>query len=231
MALYDAGEMRIADGLGLSPLPSRYGDRRSISWPALAVILGIHCLLFVVLDLAGTLPARKVPSELKLVQLSPEVSPPPVVSAELPKRVELPREAQTPVQPPTPQLEAPAPIVSAPHQTPLVVTPAPPPPAPPPVAAGPVRVSDLDARAITIVPPKYPVESRRRREQGRVVLMVTLSPDGSVDTVELARSSGFDRLDKAALDAVRRWRWSPTVRDGVAVAVKGTVDIPFVLQG
>jgi periplasmic protein TonB len=49
--------------------------------------------------------------------------------------------------------------------------------------------------------------------------------------VSVARSSGFDRLDKAALDAVRRWRWSPTLRDGAPVSVRGTVDIPFVLQG
>ena len=37
------------------------------------------------------------------------------------------------------------------------------------------------------------------------------------------------RLDKAALDAVRRWRWSPMLRDGQAVAVRGLVEIPFTL--
>jgi protein TonB len=49
--------------------------------------------------------------------------------------------------------------------------------------------------------------------------------------VSVSRSSGFARLDKAALDAVRRWRWSPLVRGGVPVMVRGIVDIPFVLQG
>jgi protein TonB len=80
-------------------------------------------------------------------------------------------------------------------------------------------------------PPRYPVESRRKREQGTVLLALTLAPDGSVDTIAVARSSGFSRLDNAALDAVRRWRWKPMVQQGQPVRVKGVVEIPFVLQG
>lgn len=80
-------------------------------------------------------------------------------------------------------------------------------------------------------PPKYPRESRRRREQGVVLLAVLLSAEGRVAEIRIARSSGHSRLDTAARDAVRGWRWSPTLRDGVAVQVSGTVEIPFVLTG
>jgi periplasmic protein TonB len=231
MALYDAGEMRIVDGHALPVIPSRYGESRRLRWPMLAAVAVLHLALASVLDLAGMLPVRRAPSELKLIQLSPEAAPPaPMVEAKLPEQME-PR----PTEPPRPvpmalRLDAPPPVVSAPAVLPFT-TPGLPPPPPAPVATGPVRVADLDAKALTIVPPKYPLESRRKREQGTVVLAVTLDPSGSVADLGVASSSGFDRLDRAAMDAVRRWRWSPTVRDGIAVAVKGTVDIPFILKG
>lgn len=230
MALYDAHEMRILDGLAPSIIPSRYGERRRVSWPALAAILGLHVLLVMVLDLVGALPVRRAPAELKVIQLSPQMAPPAAVETQLPTQVVKPQPvAQAQRQPP--QLDAPLPIVAPPVPTLVQVEPAPPPPPPVPIESGPVRVADLDAKAVTVIAPKYPLESRRKREQGTVVLAVTLASNGSVDDVRVARSSGFDRLDRAALDAVRRWRWSPTLRDGAAVAVKGIVDIPFILQG
>jgi protein TonB len=64
-----------------------------------------------------------------------------------------------------------------------------------------------------------------------VTLSVTVGPDGRVADIAVAKSSGFDRLDKAALEAVRHWRWSPTMRNGEAVAIKGYLPFPFVLQG
>jgi protein TonB len=83
---------------------------------------------------------------------------------------------------------------------------------------------------IDAVPPHYPYESRRLKEQGTVLLDVQLSMSGTVERVSVRTSSGFARLDKAALEAVRRWRWSPTVRDGQPVAVRGVVEIPFTLM-
>jgi protein TonB len=49
--------------------------------------------------------------------------------------------------------------------------------------------------------------------------------------VTVQRSSGFASLDNAAREAVRQWRWAPTVRNGEPVLVRGVVEIPFVLQG
>lgn len=84
---------------------------------------------------------------------------------------------------------------------------------------------------ISATPPRYPHESRRKREQGTVVLMVLLAVDGTVADVSISQSSGSARLDDAALKAVRRWRWSPTRRNGDPVMVRGLVEIPFILQG
>lgn len=231
MALYDAHEMRIAS----APVPhaaSRYRAPRPKLVP-LAIIGALHVAAFATLDLAGVLPVRRVASELKVIELSAEaMPPPPVVQPKEKPPVELPKLAIEPA-PTAPVVQASVPVVTAPAVNTIVAAPAPV-PAPTPSAPspqGPVQVSDLDARAVTIVPPKYPFESRRRREQGTVVLAITLDPDGKVASVGLSRSSGFDRLDKAALDAVRRWRWSPTIRAGEAVAVRGIVEIPFELTG
>jgi protein TonB len=94
-----------------------------------------------------------------------------------------------------------------------------------------MKAKDLGTRMISAVPPRYPTESRRQREQGTVVLELTLDADGRVAHIAVARSSGFSRLDEAALRAVRKWRWAPTMRDGQAVMVQGLVEIPFVLKG
>ena len=72
--------------------------------------------------------------------------------------------------------------------------------------------------------------SRRKREQGTVVLRLVVSEGGRATQILVQRSSGFPALDDVALDAVRRWRWTPAVRDGRAVVITGLVQIPFVLR-
>jgi len=72
--------------------------------------------------------------------------------------------------------------------------------------------------------PAYPPESRAAGEQGAVILRVMVEASGRPGSVSLARSSGFPRLDRAALEAVRRWRFKPATRDGQAFAA--TVDVP-----
>jgi len=107
------------------------------------------------------------------------------------------------------------------------------PPAPPVVAkapAGPAEVGDLSARLISFSPPAYPLESRRLHEEGTVVLALMLGVDGRVSEISVTSSSGSPRLDKAALEAVRKWRWAPLTRGGEAVQVRGHLKIPFALK-
>ncbi len=75
--------------------------------------------------------------------------------------------------------------------------------------------------------PIYPVFAKRYGTEGEVQLKVSISPSGRVDTVTIQKSSGSDLLDKAAVTAVRTWRYHPAVRDGQPVATTDIVPVIF----
>ncbi|AJR24634.1 MULTISPECIES: energy transducer TonB [Sphingobium] len=214
--------------------PARYGARRGPNVPAILVIILLHAVLIAALVQVRHHAQRVREARLSVVNLMPPPPPPP--SAEAP-----PPPPQTKIVAPPPLVKVPQPPAPAVATTPEIVPPAPPappvalssPPAPPAASMGSslVQGGDLGAQMIAGKPPRYPVESRRRREQGTVVLALTLGLDGAVENLSIAQSSGFPRLDNAARDAVRGWRWKPVLRDGQAVRVKGVVEIPFVLRG
>ncbi|MHB8383222.1 MAG: energy transducer TonB [Candidatus Binataceae bacterium] len=78
--------------------------------------------------------------------------------------------------------------------------------------------------------PLYPSRSRRRGEQGTVMLRVLIAASGAVEQVELFASSGFRDLDDQALETVRRrWKFVPARRDGVAFESWAVVPIRFAL--
>lgn len=82
------------------------------------------------------------------------------------------------------------------------------------------RAGSLDNPA-----PVYPERARARGEEGRVVLRVEVGADGRVRDISILHSSGFPRLDRAARDAVERWRFTPARRGNRAVA--DLVDVPI----
>jgi len=114
---------------------------------------------------------------------------------------------------------------------------APPPPVPAPVAdTAPSSVAAADLpdhlpRPVTTPQPDYPRASLRRGEQGEVLLLVKVDAAGRVDDVEILSSSQHRRLDRAAVSAVRRWRFEPAVRGGQAVAGELRVPISFAPGG
>lgn len=65
---------------------------------------------------------------------------------------------------------------------------------------------------------RYPSASLKARESGKVVMNICVSPKGNVDSVELARSSGFPRLDQVALGIATEYRFHPATRHGHPVA-------------
>ena len=67
-------------------------------------------------------------------------------------------------------------------------------------------------------------------EQGKVLLRVYIGADGGPQRVEINKSSGYDRLDRQAMDAVMRWRFVPGKRNGVPEAMWNLVPINFVLE-
>lgn len=72
--------------------------------------------------------------------------------------------------------------------------------------------------AIATPRPEYPQACVRRREEGRVLCRLHVLADGAVDSVEIVTSSGFARLDRAAIATLSTWRFQPATRAGVAVA-------------
>lgn len=72
--------------------------------------------------------------------------------------------------------------------------------------------------------PEYPGMSRRRGEQGRLTLKVVVNTNGDAESVQLDKSSGFELLDKAALNAVKNWKFIPAKSNHQPVA--GTVIVP-----
>ena len=103
-----------------------------------------------------------------------------------------------------------------------------------PVAATPappkVELPSSDADYLQNPKPSYPAMSKRLGEQGRVIVRVLIGVDGSAQKAEIRQSSGFDRLDQAALATTQRWRYVPGKRGGVAEAMWFNVPINFVLE-
>jgi TonB family protein len=77
---------------------------------------------------------------------------------------------------------------------------------------------------------RLPHASKRMGEQGKVVLRVLIGTDGLPQKVEINKSSGYDRLDRQAQEAVMRWRFVPGKRNGVPEAMWSLVPINFVLE-
>ena len=173
----------------------------------------------------------------------PPKPPEPVKPPEPPKLTPPPKTPQPVLTPPpTPQPPAPATpeppaVLAAPTAAPTApavqaAPPAPPPPAPPPPPAAPTKVEMPSSKADYLhnPPPDYPRMSKRLGEQGKVVLKVLIGTDGTPQKVELVTSSGFERLDKSAMDAAMRWRYVPGKRGGVPEAMWYQVPIQFTLE-
>ena len=160
-------------------------------------------------------PAPKAPP-----RIAPRPAPMPVAVADPTPAPTAPTGSATP-QPPAPPTDAPA----------VPPSPAPAPPVPPAPAAPPrIELPSSDAAYLNNPRPSYPAISKRMGEQGKVVLRVLIGTDGLPQKVEVSTSSGFDRLDRQAQDAVMRWRFVPGKRNGVPEAMWNLVPINFVLE-
>ena len=78
--------------------------------------------------------------------------------------------------------------------------------------------------------PHYPLLARNRGIEGRVVVNVSISAQGTVKTISVGQSSGSRLLDKAAVKAVKKWRFHPVLHNGKAIPSSETVPIVFRLE-
>jgi len=166
---------------------------------------------------------------------------------------------ETPVQaitikreePPPPP---PPPVLEVKHKPKAPVVRAPAPPKPEPVRADPVVTNETpmsypavpDAEPVaepaapaetapsalaysSTKPVVYPRIATQQRMEGTVILRVLVGADGVPQEIQIDKSSGHVVLDRAARDAVMKWRFEPGTRNGVPFAAYGLVPIAFKL--
>ena len=162
-----------------------------------------------------------------------------------PMETTLIEEVQTdeppPPPPPAPDIDAPPPFVPAPEVSislaPETTTTAiqatttrPPPAAPPPAPAAraPVVVLPKQDPRRGITQPEYPPASRRAGEAGTVQLRIFVLENGRVREAQVSQTSGFPRLDEAAVrEATRAWRFVPGTQDGKPAGMWHEIKVTF----
>jgi periplasmic protein TonB len=194
----------------------------------LATVVAMHVALVALLLLMPAVRERLVSSQPLMVQLQSQARETPP-QPRLPKPVL--REPLTVTVPVPPIAIAPEITIDMPAQRPPAIS-VPPVASPPKVAdAGPaIEPPRFDMSYLNNPAPTYPPVSRRMKEQGRVLLRVLVSAAGSAENVEVRTSSGSDRLDRAAIDAVRHWRFAPAKRGNETIAAWALVPILFQLD-
>lgn len=189
-----------------------------------------------------------VPAEILVeIMAAPTATPAPEPAPQPQPKVQAKAPTPQPVQPTpapaaTPQ-PSPAPLAIAPSAAAPAATAA----APTAVAAAPAAASTGTAVSAPPTParvelpsssadylnnpkPPYPALSKRLGEQGRVIVRVWIGTDGIASQASVKQSSGFDRLDQAAVATVLKWRYVPGKRGGVPEAMWFDVPVNWVLQ-
>jgi protein TonB len=163
-------------------------------------------------------------AHLEPVRPSAAHAPPPAAPQPAPRASWLETGSRPAAAPPAPAPPLPAPVV----------------PAPPPAAAAgagtPAAAAEpsarVEAEAIdpANAPPEYPLRARRLGHEGTVVVELSIDVDGRVAAAAVSRSSGSHLLDRAALAALRAWRYRPAREGGQPVATRVLVRVVYQLR-
>ena len=133
-----------------------------------------------------------------------------------------------PPPPPPPPPEEPPVVFDDPSP---VDTPAPPPAPPAPPQATPDIAGSIDTSSKAMNPPQYPPAALRAGIEGTVYLIVDVDANGNVTNVTVEKSSRNRDLDRAAMQAARKWRFNPAVINGQKAASRVRVPVDFNLGG
>jgi protein TonB len=226
------------------------GSAKRISdhpWLVLGLVLCAHLAVFAALiGQQQSLPLETMPEPIMVSLLSaPQAAPqkpalPPAKPVEQ-KQKPIKKQIKTPVNKPVVPVIKPAslPVAQSVEQPPMPTTPASTPAAE--TQAKPTNSKAADTQAyqspsfnaayLDNPAPKYPSVSRRLGEQGLVLLRVQVTADGAAESVELQTGSGSNRLDQAALEAVKKWRFVPAKRGEQSVSASVVVPVRFSLEG
>lgn len=170
-------------------------------------------------------PPKPVPAPEPITKPAPKPIPKPTPKPKLTQSPSALSQIKPALEPsPEPSTEP----TAAPNPAASAVTAAPARPAAAPAA---VTAARFDAAYLNNPSPAYPMLSRRLREEGEVMLRVLVAADGQPKRIEVRTGSGSERLDRAAEDAVARWRFVPARRGESAVEAWVLVPIVFKLKG
>jgi len=218
---------------------NRYGNDTGPRRAGLAFAVALHAAA--IAAILGNASSRAAIADAVPIMVS-LIASEPVVRPDAPPK---PLPARPRAEPKPPQPVDPLPLVATTSTAPAqYVAPASPPRDLPPIDAAPLVATAVPAAAAPALilprfdaaylqnpPPTYPALARRLGEQGRVLLRVLVTADGTAERVELKTGSGAERLDRAALDAVKRWRFVPARQGDQAVSAWVVVPISFSLEG
>jgi TonB family protein len=194
-------------------------------------------------DPAGDLPAPPPPRPEAALETMAPVAPEPPPPAP-PQAAPAQQAAADPLPPPPPPPPPQPPAQAPPPAPPRRQAPATAAPGPVRLDAGSGPLSDPSLESFALgatlppgpdaryrnAPPDYPSDARRRGEEGVVRLALRIAVDGTVTSAEVASSSGIPALDRAALEAARRWRFQPATRAGMPVAATLSTAVHFRLS-
>jgi protein TonB len=225
--------------------------RGPLLWSLLAALAVHGVVLFGVrVELRDAVAARHEPFvEVTLIgppadatRPAPDAAPPAAVPPPPPPRAE--PEPTRPARPIRPERKRP-PSVALPSakpepsaSEPQPAASAPSPQGAPRGGAASTRTATYPARGLVTARPRYksnpeppyPLEARRRRQQGTVLLSVRVGASGRPESVTLATSSGSAALDAAAIAAVEGWEFDPGRLDGEPIASQVEIPIRFELH-
>ena len=217
--------------------------QRLISLPGLLFVLAVHAALFYFLWHQRLIPQPEQALTLFAELITPPAPFTPPKALPEPAPVKLQPAKKPVVKPKQEQLAAKSPVPTEKKQAePALEPPKPaeqvkesvPAPAatPKPASTAPVTLSsELAVSCPKLTPPEYPAISRRMGEEGKLILRVELDENGHIDNAKVLNSSGYERLDAAALSAVKNWQCNPSLRDGQPVRAVALQPFNFVLQG
>lgn len=217
----------------LSTLAEEYEeDNKLLRW-SFVVAAVFHIVIFMInFPEFGARTARAEDRERRIfVVQQPKFRPP---EPEIQQQVMQPRTVRVPIPDPTPDEPRPVrqmePVEDIPYIPDDIVFGVPDaPPAPEP--EGPMRVGGRisEPRKLADARPTYPEVARRARIEGVVILEITVDRQGNVRNVDVLRGLPMG-LTEAAVDAVRQWRYEPTLLDGRPIEVLIVVTVNFRLQ-
>lgn len=215
------------------------------NWVGLGLTLLIHAMVVAfLLTYAPTRDALKAIAPLMVQLIKPELPAPPTPKQEpkvdkLPKPLPVKKVEPRP-EPETQILAAQAPAANVPAEAvspdpkplpPVETRAAPSAPPAPPAPPAPIVPPNFNANYLDNPAPAYPPLARRMGEEGRVLLRVYVEASGLPSKIDIRTSSGSERLDQAALEAVKRWKFVPAKQGDQAVPAYVVVPISFNLRG